>query len=153
VTWQVPVISQSTINLCWEACGRMLWGWRNKTTAASWANYAARAGAFGTLNAGLIERQMDTYYRQLGIRSLEGAQGKNIRYALKWSPVIITSVSQAQGHAMVVVGHGPGSYRVVNPCALLELDFETDTNVCSAATKSLPATSVDGQLGKFIWYW
>src|SRR5690242_2598876 len=27
-TWTVPVYTQRTANLCWEACARMTWEWR-----------------------------------------------------------------------------------------------------------------------------
>jgi Papain-like cysteine protease AvrRpt2 len=153
MTWRVPVLSQSTLNLCWEACGRMLWGWRHTTSPQSWTTYATRAGRFGTLNTGLAENQMDGFYLQLGIRSLQAPQGKNIRHALKWSPVIITSVHQAQGHAMVVVGHTGSAYTIINPCGVQAVDFDTGVDSCSAATTPLPLATVDGALGQYIWYW
>lgn len=151
--WNVPVISQRSTALCWEASARMLWGWKHRTSAQSWATYKAKAGPFAELNTGLIEKQMDVFYKQLGIRSLESPQGKNIRHALKWTPVIITSVAQMQGHAMVVVGHSGAGYRIVNPCGVMEVDFESDEAVCGAATKLLSNAAVEGELGKFIWYW
>jgi hypothetical protein len=154
MAWQVPVISQSTLNLCWEACGRMLWGWRNRTTTQSWTNYATRAGAYARMNSGLSEQQMDSFYRQIGIRSLQGPQGKNIRHALKWSPVILTSVRQAQGHALVVVGHTSVNYTVINPCGVQAVDFDqAGADSCAAATIQLAASTVEAELGQFIWYW
>jgi hypothetical protein len=131
----------------------MLWGWRHTTSPQSWASYATRAGAYSTMNSGLSEGQMDTFYRQLGIRALQSPQGKNIRHALKWSPVIITSVRQAQGHAMVVVGHTGAGYTIINPCGVESVDFDTGSDSCAAATTVLPSGTVETALGRYIWYW
>lgn len=154
MAWQVPVFSQRTLALCWEACARMLWGWRYKNSAQSWNVYAQKSGAYGRMNVGLSEQQMDTFYRQLGIRSLKKPSGRNIRHALKWSPVIVTSIKQAQGHALVVTGHNSGKYAVVNPCAVQVVNFdEASGDLCTAASKPLPESEIDSALGQYIWYW
>jgi hypothetical protein len=106
------------------------------------------------MNHGLLEGQMDVFYRQLDIRSLASPAGKNIRLALKWSPVIVTSTRQVRGHAMVVIGHSMGSYTVINPCAVQVVDFNQPSgDSCTAASLPLPEAEIDGSLGAYIWYW
>jgi papain like cysteine protease AvrRpt2 len=150
--YRVPMISQTTEKLCWEACGKMLWLWRHKKIL----DYGARAGAFATMNSGLVESQMDVFYKQLGLRALEKPRGANVRHALGWGPVIITSVDKATGHAMVVSGFDGRNYDIVNPCGVASMDFETDSNVttvCDATVTTLAAQDVDTKLGTHIWYW
>src|SRR5262245_35821608 len=92
--WQVPVLAQTTPEVCWEACARMMWQWRFKNLNG----YAAKAGSWASKKTGLTQMQMDAFYQLLGLRSLTGAKGANMRHALGWSPVIFTSVDQVAGH-------------------------------------------------------
>lgn len=154
MTWKVPVISQRTTSLCWEACGRMLWAWRKKSTPQSRKMYSLKAGTYGRMKQGLFEQQMDVFYRQLGIRSLKNPSGENIRHALKWTPVIVTSVDKGKGHAMVVTGHNKGKYSIINPCAVQVVNFATPSgDSCSAASILIPEQGIDKSLGQYIWYW
>jgi len=150
-TWTVPVYTQRTANLCWEACARMMWEWRFKTLNG----YGTKAGPYLKLDRGLTELQMDVFYKQLGLRSLPGPKGANLRHALTWTPVIFTDVGQTAGHAMVLAGFSGGQYRVVNPCAVMSIDFGTGTGsaVCGSGTILRAATDVETPLGKFMWYW
>lgn len=150
-TWNVTPISQRTENMCWEACGRMLWQWRH----GNLANYQMRAGPWAFLNSGLNHHQMEIYYRLLGIRSLRSPRGANLRHALRWTPAIFTSVHQASGHAMVVTGYERGHYIVVNPCGHLTVDFSSPsgTATCSSGTVRLPRRQVEDPLGPYMWYW
>jgi len=152
--WAVPIISQRSLYLCWEASGRMLWEWYFRSNATQRNKYAQRAGNYATMNQGLTEPQMDVYYKRLGIRGLKNARGKNVRHALKWTPVIVTSVDQTTGHAMVVSGHRNGKYTVINPCAQQVVDFENpNADRCTAGTLEIPEAQIDGKLGGYIWYW
>jgi Papain-like cysteine protease AvrRpt2 len=147
--WTVPEYTQSTARLCWEACARMMWDWRFKGLD----RYAQKAGAYLTLDRGLTEPQMDVFYRQLGLRSLAAPKGKNLRFALAWTPVIFTDVGKATGHAMVLAGFMGRKYRVVNPCAVMSIDFEASTDVCASGLLSRTTSEVEKPLGKFMWYW
>ena len=149
MAWKVPVLSQRTPSVCWEACARMMWLWKYKNLS----NYATKAGPYTTRNAGMTETEMNHFYTLLGMRSLRDAKGMNLRHALKWTPVIFTDIRQTEGHAMVLTGFDEGKYTVVNPCALQSIDFETDTNVCAANTLSRPQPAVEEPLGSYIWYW
>lgn len=153
MAYNVPILSQRTISLCWEATAHMLWQWKQGKSAE--ALYLKKAGDYARMDAGLSEAQMDVFYRQLGIRSLASPAGKNVRYALKWSPVIITSVEQMQGHAMVVINHNLGQYEIINPCAVMAVNFDDagDSGSCTSATTRLAQSQIDAKLGKFIWYW
>lgn len=147
--WTVPVYTQRTANICWEACARMMWEWRFKNLNG----YASKAGAYLTLDRGLTQLQMDVFYRQLGLRSLAGPRGANLRHALSWTPVIFTDVGQAAGHAMVLAGFAGGNYRVVNPCAVMTVDFGAGTAGCTSGVISRIAAVVERPLGQFMWYW
>ena len=147
--WMVPVYTQRTANLCWEACARMMWSWRFKNLDG----YAKKAGAYPALDRGLTEQQMDVFYRQLGLRSLAGPKGANLRYALAWTPVVFTDVGKVTGHAMVLSGLLGGKYRVVNPCAVMSIDFDVGTDVCAAGVLLRTAAELEQPLGKFMWYW
>ena len=152
--WRVPVISQTTLSLCWEACARMLWGWRYKNTPKSWNAYTQKSGLYARMNQGLSQQQMDVFYRKLGIRSLRNPSGKNIRHALQWTPVIVTSIRQVQGHAMVVIGHNSGNYKIINPCGVQVVDFnQPGGDSCTAASMPFPERAIESTLGQYIWYW
>jgi hypothetical protein len=151
---RVPMVSQTTEKLCWEACGRMLWLWHHKKIL----DYSQRAGHFATMNAGLTEDQMDVFYKQLGLRSLEKPRGANVVHALGWTPVIVTSVDEVSGHAFVVSGFDGRNrtYDVVNPSGRMVVNFDTDSNVSTASTATvirLATHEVDSKLGSRIWYW
>jgi Papain-like cysteine protease AvrRpt2 len=127
LTWQVTPISQKSIRLCWEACGHMLWNWHYKDEKVR-AAYKHRAGVYSNMDTGLSQEEMDQFYKMLGLRCLENPRGENIVHALKWSPVIATSIDQSTGHAMVVDGHAGGHYMIINPCASQYVDFNTNNN-------------------------
>jgi hypothetical protein len=149
--WQVPVHSQNSIKLCWEACGKMLWDWRFKNLAG----YNAKAGNFLNVTTGLQGAQMDVFYTQLGLRGLAAPKGKNLRHALSWTPVIFTNVDKATGHAMVLAGFNQltRKYTVVNPCLHETLDFDSGSDGCNAGTIERTVNEVEGSLGNRMWYW
>lgn len=148
--WRVPAIPQKTIKLCWEAVAQSMWVWRYKNKN----NYSKKAGNYLKMNRGLLEREMDVFYKKLGILSLKNPRGENVRHALKWSPVIITEMGKQAGHALLVTGFdGKQNYSIVNPCAVLVLNFGGGPNSCSAGTNQLSKAHVDSKLGSFIWYW
>ncbi len=147
--WHVPALTQTTPNICWEACARMMWQWRHK----SLAGYTAKAGAYAHMNTGLTQAQMDKFYKQLGMRSLLNARGANLQHALKFTPVIFTDVNQTAGHAMVLTGYGSRGYTVVNPCAVQSIDFDSGSNTCAAGTSTRTRSQVERPLGSYIWYW
>ena len=152
--YPVPPISQRTVKLCWEACGHMLWDWRHREDAGMRARYAQTAGHYTSLDTGLAAAQMDKFYRRLGLRSLWKAKGANVRYALQWSPVIVTSVLEQRGHAMVVAGTNNGQYTLINPCFLASFDFTQAANdSCSVGNTRMNEAELDGSLGEAIWYW
>ena len=155
MTHKVPLISQE-ISLCWEACGRILWGFYYGTNAKSWKNYATRAGNYAKMKQGLVEARMCVYYKKLGLRSLQNASGKNIRHALKWTPVIIPwiNASKTSGHAMVVIDHKNSKYTIENPCEIQIMDFDSPSgSSCTAKIKTVDESYIDNNLGQYIWYW
>lgn len=154
MAYNVPVYSQSTINRCWEACGHMMWDWYYRNMRRQRARYATRAGRYATMDRGLSEQEMTRFYNRLGIRHLRNPRGTNVQHALRWTPVIVTSTSEVQGHAMVVTGFGNGSYNVVNPCAEMVVSFEEGaTDSCTAGGVRLPQSQLESRLGGYIWYW
>src|SRR5262245_51200313 len=147
--WNVPMYSQRTPEICWEACAHMLFDWRHAGNPAMQAGYAAMMA--GIQLRGLTHQQMDLVYTRLGFRTLRNPAGANIRHALGWSPVIATWVDQAMGHAMVVKGHQHGRYIVANPCARQEIDFGTGANSCVAGELRLAQAEFDNKLGDHMW--
>ena len=150
----VQVFSQSTESLCWEACARMMWHWRYKGIG----NYGKKAGNWVNRNTGLKQLQMDLFYKQLGLRSLQNAKGANVRHALKWTPVIFTELGKIDGHAMVTIGYNDrsGEYTVINPCSLATINFDDQggsTSTCTGGTVQLSGAKIEGALGSYIWYW
>lgn len=149
---QVQVLEQSTAQLCWEACGRMLWAWKN----GSLGGYPQRAGAYATMNRGLSESEMDVFYKRLGMRSLTSPNMNNVRHALGFSPLIFALMGKTQGHAVVATGVTAKGIRVANPCASMVVSFGDDGEdaaSCSAGTITLPNASVRRELGHYVWYW
>ena len=152
--FNVPIISQKTAYMCWEACGHMMWDWMYRTNAAKKAQYAKTAGKFAKLNTGLTGNQCEPFYKQLGLRVLKNASGANVRHALRWSPVVFSSVSKATGHMLIATGNANGTYTIVNPCAIMAIDFDTTSGgTCEAGATNLSQTQVDKELGHHIWYW
>jgi hypothetical protein len=149
--YRVPVYSQQTLALCWEACGKMMWHWRHKNLN----DYSKKAGDYLKLNKGLTEEEMDLFYKQLGLRSLPHPKGANLRHALRWSPVIFTEIGKGPGHAMVAGGYDDKTrkYTVINPCLVQVVDFGGGPNTCAQGTVPREIRKVDRQLGKYIWYW
>lgn len=147
--WTITAYTQSTPALCWEATGRMMWHWRFKNLNG----YNTKAGRYLSMNTGLTEAEMDAFYKQLGMRSLMGPRGVNLRHALGWSPVIFTDVDQTAGHAMVLAGFNGENYTVVNPCAVQNVDFDAGSNVCASGTILRTRVEVEQPLGKYMWYW
>jgi hypothetical protein len=148
-TWQVPLITQNTVKLCWEACARMMWKWRYKNLN----DYSAKAGNYLKLDKGLDENEMDVFYNKLGLRSLQSPKSANVIWALKWTPVILTDVNQDTGHAVVASGFEKNSFTLANPCATLSLDFDGGADSCVAGVVKVKADVLGAKLGKFIWYW
>lgn len=152
--YNVPIISQKTISLCWEACGHMMWEWKYRNNAPTRAQYAKKAGKYAKMNTGLTGKQCDPFYKQLGMRSLQNASGANVLHALRWTPVVFSSVSQATGHMMIAIGNANGTYSIVNPCAVMAINFGSSAgNSCTAGTNNLAQAKVDKELGHHIWYW
>ncbi len=147
--WQVPVLSQRTPALCWEACARMMWQWKYKKIAG----YTAKAGEYATKQTGLTELQMDQFYKLLGLRSLMNPKGANLQHALTWSPVIFDNIDPDGGHAMVLTGYNGEKYTIVNPCASRVIDFGSDDDVCAAGVLERTQPQVEKLLGQYMWYW
>jgi len=132
----------------------MMWLWRYRQNAVMRSRYAQQAGSYATMNQGLLEPQMDVFYRRIGLRSLRSPSGRNVQHALRWTPVIVTSVSQAQGHAMVVVGYNGGQYTIINPCLVETVSFDPQgTDTCTSGVRPMPHATVEANLGQYIWYW
>jgi hypothetical protein len=125
----------------------MMWNWRHRDNPVMQSQYALKQPGLMTVNRTTDEEGMDRIYKLLDLRSLKNPKGQNVRFALQWSPVIVTSVDPTTGHAMVISGHVGGKYVVVNPCGR----FANDE--CSAGESQMPELDIDGKLGDFIWYW
>ena len=163
--WNVPIYQQRTAELCWEACGHMMWDWHHRADKLRQSQYNLVLPGVANVNRGLNHREMDFVYKRLSLRSLQNPKGQNVRHALRWSPVVVTSADRRVGHAMVVTQHINGRYVVINPCSDQRVEFALDPatgavtdgtgrSVCGAATESsMPEAEIDRQLGQFIWYW
>jgi hypothetical protein len=146
---KVPIFTQSTISLCWEAVARMMWAWKNMGLTG----YKERAGSYLNAAGGLSETQMDEFYRALGMRSMAGVSSGNLTHALTFSPVAFVLREGGFGHALCATGSNGGSILINNPCSQQVVDFETDSASCSASEVALSSKKVDSNLGRFIWYW
>ena len=165
---KVPAISQRTMNLCWEACARMMWSWRH----GGLKGYAEKAGRDAKLDAGKTLLQMDTFYRKLGMLSfkhstaglggigsrfpgydIDGMFHANLRHKLNSSPMIMTLVGKEQGHAMVCNGYTAKGYEIVDPCGVATLDFDVGSESCAVANTSIDTKRVTAEAGAFYWYW
>ncbi|MEM9193830.1 MAG: papain-like cysteine protease family protein [Myxococcota bacterium] len=144
-----PIYSQDSLALCWEACARMMWGWKHQGLA----RYRTKAGAWATRRTGLTELQMDKFYRTLGMRSLGSPNIANVHHALHFSPVIFTIIGGQAGHAMLATGDEGGMLQVVNPCAVQSVNFGGGADSCEAGAGNLAPGAVDKALGSLIWYW
>jgi hypothetical protein len=150
--WAVPILSQKTGALCWEACARMVWHWKH----GSMQGYKAAAGRFLKRQDGLPQSEMDVFYKALGMRSIAHPGASDLQRALGRSPAIFTSIEKAAGHAMVAAGFVGGIYQIIDPCFEAVVTFNedgSDSMVCTGGTTPRPAVAVEGPLGVFIWHW
>jgi hypothetical protein len=148
-THKVPVYSQANLALCWEACARMMWHFKK----GNLNDYRSVAGGYANITVGITELQLDTFYKKLGLRSFPSPQGKNVRHALTFSPVVVVLRSLGPSHAVVAIGHANGQYEIINPAAKAMIDFETNAESATGGKVVLREAVVDAQLGKYIWYW
>ena len=151
---RVPMYSQPTIELCWEACGRMMWHWRR----GSLNGYQQAAGRYAQMSRGLSENELDAFCRQLGLRSLSPATGTDLLRLLAKAPVYFVGADQNGKHAMVAVGYdlAAASYAVNNPCSVMSVNFDENDNSigsCQAGSTNLSFVAVEKELGRFLWYW
>ncbi|MCH8923529.1 MAG: hypothetical protein IIA67_10335 [Planctomycetes bacterium] len=164
ICWPVPVFSQATENLCWEACARMMWHWRhrNQSAAAREAGYRDAAGSyFLGLDRGLSHNSMNAFYQRLGMRHVPNPDrsGLSLRVRLRSGPVIFTSTGRASGHAMVATCYNPNTntYRIINPCRTQNVTFgdngTSGSSTCTAGSVNLDAANIDARLGGYIWHW
>ena len=157
-SYKLSPISQKE-ELCWEACGKMLWEWKHNANTAMKGNYNNFAGMYFLMKkGGLNSTEMTKFYKRLGLRSYflqtgKGAKGHNVTHALKWSPVIVTTAHGQDGHAIIVIGHENGKYRVLDPCHTHTMNFETGANQCQAGETLVPDKEFDAALEPNIWYW
>ncbi len=131
----------------------MMWGWRWQTSGVKLGEYRAKAGAIAKLDRGLDDAEMTKFYESLGMRSLGKAKGSNVRYALAWTPVIITSVNEARGHAMIVSGRRGNLYTLINPAGVQTIDFTGGGDTQAVTETFQPQSAIDRTLGPSIWYW
>jgi hypothetical protein len=153
-SYRVPMYTQSTIALCWEACGRMMWHWRR----GNLTGYPQAAGRYLQMARGLQEPELDAFCRQLGMQSLSPARGTDLLRLLAKGPVYYVGADQNGKHAMVAVGYdlAAASYAVNNPCSVLSINFDENasaTGSCQAGSTNLAFVGVEGDLGRFLWHW
>jgi papain like cysteine protease AvrRpt2 len=157
--WNVEVLTQQTAAMCWEACARMMWYWRHSSESADGrrASYLGKAGRFASLNRGMQEPEMNIFYTQLEMRSNRSAGASALRTALTTSPVVLILGRHETRHACLCAGFTEGrqpTYRIVNPCSALTVDFVTDNQVCTASgTSDIGARNVESRMGGWIWFW
>ena len=159
--WEVELITQTTAKMCWEACARMMWQWKNraKSKADRDAEYRRAAGDYATANRGLSPSEMDTFFRQLGMRSTRGPTGPVLRQLLGRGPVTFIGGKSGYVHAMLAVcfSSREQTYTVMNPCSEESVTFDENGNdeaTCTASSKRpLPVRAVDRELGAYVWYW
>ncbi len=136
-----------------------MWSWRHASDSADArrASYLRTAGRFSTMDRGMLEPEMNGFYSQLGMRSNRHAGPSTLRSALRSSPVVLILGRAESRHACLCLGFTPGSrptYRIVNPCSSLVVDFETDSEVCAASgTTDIGARNVESRMGNWIWFW
>lgn len=149
----VPLVSQPTEYLCWEACGRAMWLWHHHKKLIG---YDKKGASWVTLQKGLTFQEMTSFYTALGLRELGGATGAKLRNALGWSPVVCCRGDRVQGHAMVVKGLAGDRYFIMDPSGKLEVVFDEAggaTASPTAAITKIPRVEFEKTLYPKIWYW
>lgn len=153
-SYRVPMYTQSTIALCWEACGRMMWHWKR----GNLTGYPQAAGRYLQMARGLHDPELDAFCRQLGMQSLSPAKGTDLLRLLAKGPVYFVGADQNGKHAMVAVGYdlAAANYAVNNPCSVMSINFDVtgnSTGSCQAGSTNLSFVGVEGTLGRFLCYW
>jgi hypothetical protein len=131
----------------------MMWHWKHNGLNVK--TYSEKAGNFLLVQTGLVDKDLDQFYRRLGMRGAR-ASGSSLRQALVHSPVIFTQGDKVRGHALVAAGANTDSYEVVNPCQVESVDFEDEgesATVCQGGRAQIASGLIDPNLGALIWYW
>jgi hypothetical protein len=142
----------------------MLWEWRYPDKKD---DYPDPKGS-PYRNSGLTAEQMDRFYTGLvGLRSHPGvkgsppgAQSKNIRHVLHWSPVIVivSGGDKNYAHAVVIDGFDEkNTYRILDPSGTLHYNFFEEgcaRDSINGGASFKKANKYDKTiLSDFIWYW
>jgi len=164
--YKILPITQPDPKLCNIACGAMMWAWQFAEMGGKMASFAVLAGKFLKRADGMDVEQQSEFFRGLGLCQLGGARsavpsikkvgGANVRYALKWSPVIVArDDGQKRGHTIVVTDHANDEYLIADPSAVQTINFgkgaESDSN--QGGFTSMGTGVFDRGLSGVIWYW
>ncbi|MFO0956457.1 MAG: papain-like cysteine protease family protein [Isosphaeraceae bacterium] len=104
---KIRCIAQSEVYTCWEACGRMLFLWKNGEKELP--RYEKAIAPYKALGRGLYPAELGVLYcTLLGMKAKPKA-----RFAIEKSPVIWRRTHPI-GHAMILIALDTNSSRYVN---------------------------------------
>lgn len=163
--YEITLISQPNAKLCAVACGAMMWAWRSVEKGGQVPNLGGILGPYLATGVGQSEDELSGFYARFSLIQLGGAKSKvpgiqratgaNVRYALKWSPVIVLldpQRDQITGHVVVVAGHQGDTYTIANPSGTKTLNFGGQDSD-EAAFTTMQTGALDRTMGRCIWYW
>lgn len=153
--WQVPLIGQTTIKTCWEACGHMMWLFRYPGDEAG---YRRQGGPTLTNMAGLSIPNTDTFYRSLGMQGSQHADLGFIDHQLELGPMIVLlGLTQGYVHAEVLVGLQNRRYILNNPQGVARISFNDEVDSTDTADPAQDATVQTCRASRFkepwVWWW
>ena len=152
--YQVDPIAQRTIHTCWEACGRMMWNWRYRNDPGRVSYYANKVAGWTEIDRGLDHVGLRTYFKLLELRTLDRTREYNVRFALKWTPVVVAfrGTPAHPGHIVVISGFDGRNYTVVDPQGGINFDSAVKDG-WSATAYPEDKSSLDAGIEPFIFYW
>jgi hypothetical protein len=152
VRHRVPLITQRTLALCWEAAGHMLYLWRHPGDEAG---YRTAAGSFLRRSTGLREDQLAAFYvSRLGM--VERSTTQLTGNLLARSPVITALGDDRTAHAVAIIGVETDDYRtflISNPCLQEVIDFGSGAGSCTGGEVEMSRDDLVARLRPRFWYY
>jgi ABC-type bacteriocin/lantibiotic exporter with double-glycine peptidase domain len=153
--YQIDPIAQRTERTCWEACGRMMWNWRYRNDPGRLSYYANKVAGWTELDRGLDHVGLRAYFKLLELRTLDRTRECNVRFALKWTPVVVAfrGTPADPGHIVVISGFDGRNYTVVDPQGGINMDPTVTDSFWIATATPEDKSSLDAGIEPFIFYW
>lgn len=132
-----------------------MWNWRYRNDPGRLSYYANKVAGWTELDRGLDHVGLRAYFKLLELRTLDRTRECNVRFALKWTPVVVAfrGTPADPGHIVVISGFDGRNYTVVDPQGGINMDPTVTDSFWIATAYPEDKSSLDAGIEPFIFYW